>query len=475
MRRMGFGRSVITRTTPVAVGVTFALLTLCVSGAAGAAPVTATSTAYANSWAYGAVRSVTYAGTNASGIPYQATALVGFTVVLNETLGPGSVIQVEVSRTMGATLSVLYCFPSCRNPEVTGSVSYHAVERIESFANFTTNASVTEGSASVAAIGLLNSTASLNGSLHLTTQYTDLGVVERDRVLDINVTGSDAIDFATPLGLFPTNLTPGLAWSSTANFSAIGQSAWTLFLARTGVGSVHLSGSGTVPTSGDVTVLGSYAPDSNITLGGAAFAAINLTVEGPFAVREGFILVPVGSDLFGGTAQPFSGNETGATTAVLSHLDVRPSLKNHLGIGASEWIWGAASTNPATGLAAPSGIAPAATGSDESPEIAVQGEPESTPGASQVQNCLQTGVGCPASAGSPTHPWLALILGAGVVVVVVAGTLILVAERRRMPPPRFPNATLYPPGATGARGASPDGTSPPASPPAEDDPLSHLW
>ncbi len=474
MLRSGLHRSHISRGATAAVGVTFALLTLCVAGTGAAAPLAPAAASYSNTWSYGAIKTVSYDGLNASNIPYQATGTVGFSVVLSEATGPNSVVALHVTRIMGAAINVEYCYPSCRSPTAIGSVTYRAWEASEAFANFTTNGSVLEGTSTVPAVALLNSSASLVGELRLSTEYTDAGVVVRSRSLSVNVSGSDQISFLTPLGIFPTNLSAGTSWSSTAAFAAVGSSAWSLYYVRSGVASVSLTGSALVPTTGTVSVFGGYGIGSNISLGGESFAAINLTVVGPFAVREGFILVPDGSDLFGSSAQPFSGNETGATTALLSHLDVRPSLRTHLGIGGSDWVWAAASTDPASSLEQSQGIAPASSGADESPAIQVQGEPESSSAYGTTQSCLENGVSCPVGAGT-SHPFVAALLGIGVVVVVIVVALVLVTERRRMPAPRYPNATLYPPGASGGRLAGPDGTTPPPNPPAEDDPLSHLW
>ncbi len=478
MLRSGLHRSTIARRATATVGVTFALLTLCVAGTTAGAPASPAGAQYATTWSYGAIKAVSYHGVNASGVPYQASGTVGFAVVLSESSGVGPVVSIEVTRFMGSSLSVLYCYPTCHAPTVTGSVTYRAWETTSAFANFTTNGTVQEGTPSVPAFALVNSSAQITGDLRLSTQFVESGVVERSRTLDVNVSGSDQVQFLTPLGLFPTDLIAGTTWSSTAAFAGEGSSAWSLFYERSGLSSVSLSGSLAVPATGTVSVFGGYTPGSNVTLGGTSFAAINLTVVGPFAVREGFLLVPEGSDLFATTAQPYSGNETGATTAVLSHLDVRPSMRTHLGIGGSEWVFNAASTNPATALASSSSggsLAPAATGSDESPAIQLQGEPEPTSSYGTTQNCLENGLGCPSTGGPLGHPLLALLIGAGAVAAVIAFALVLVAERRRMPAPRYPNASLYPPGGAPGRSAGPDGTSPPATPPADDDPLSHLW
>ncbi len=438
-------------------------------------------------WAYGAVKTVDVSGT--AGIwQYQGSATFGYSVILDQQNTSGSTFELSLNRTMGVLFNLAYCSPSCAHPVYTANQSYHSWESSDAWANFTTLGSVNEVGGTVPAIALLNTSSSLVGHL-LVSGASSLPAANRSRSLSVNVAGGAHVAFATPLGLIPLDLTPktSASWSSSSNFTASGGASWNFVYAAAGPrGTVTLAhnGSGNVSRTGTVVAQGSYTVGNSVTFGGITYPAIQLTIVGPFSVREGFILAPEGADLFGSTAQPWSSNQSGTATASMSALDALPSADGHFGVAASLWLYNAEGTVETSSIGAlpgSSGLVPATSSNPApAPPTSVQGSPMSPDDAVSDQGCLIAGSGCPAAGGgSSASPLPREIFEGGVLVAVIAviAGLVLVAERRRLPPPAYPNANLYPPGATTAGGRPPSGRPTPAEPPppAEEDPLGHLW
>jgi hypothetical protein len=456
------------------------------AGVAGAVPVSAVS-APQTVWAYGAVHSENFQGTSQTGWEYAGNATYGFSVILNQTNTSATTFELTVNRTMGALLQVHYCYPNCQSPRYFGNVSDHIYETIVASANLTSAGTVYENGAPVPAIALNNSQSHLRANVtESSNSYRPLvlGVglpVARSHYLGANLVASSSTEFSTGLGLLPLGLTVAQTWNSSAQFNAEAAANYAYYDSLTGplgtIGGTH-QGNFTLPTSGNVSVFGNFSPANTINLGGVTYPEVSLKVVGPFAMREGFILLPERADLFGGGAFPWAAQQNGTATATMSYLDVRASQGGHLGIGASAWAYDSSTLGPASTMPGLSGVSELSSSSaaapDPAPPTTVQGAPESVQSAAAQQNCLLTGSGCPAGTpvGAPGLHGLVGLLAVGVVVVVVLAAVILVAERRRMPPPAYPNAALYPPG-TSRPGARPP---PPAAPaPAEDDPLRNLW
>jgi hypothetical protein len=481
----------VTRASTVAAVLVVPLMVFVVpAGFAGASPAVAAS-GPSNSWAYGAVKNVSFSGTTGTGWEWSLSGTYGYTVVLNEPNPTANPFEVTVNRTMGVSFSYVACRPSCSDPSIgKGTVSYHAFESSATFANFTSTGSVFEGSTAVPALALLNSSSISSSNLSTSAAlYAARGLVNWSAYFAVATHSGASVSFSTPLGLIPLNLSAPQSWNDTAGFSAIGATTYSFYAEYakpTANGSVGpISGALTLAGSGNVTVLGNFGGRS-ISFNGVSYPILSLQVMGPFSVREGFILLPSAGDLFasaGGTA-PWTADQTSLATAGTSTVDARPFSNGHLGIGASSWVYQSISMNPGDSVNPPEPSpavvdSPMAAAATEAPAVTVQGAPLDSNSVAPINGCLESGVGCPSAAGgSPARPFLAL-LGLGVVAVAVVAVIgtVLVVERRRPPAPVYPNANLYPPGAAGGpmggRPARAPG-SPPA-PPSEDDPLNHLW
>jgi hypothetical protein len=433
-------------------------------------------------WAYGGVRTVDFQGVGHSGWAYTGSATYGYSVILQQTNLSTTTFELSANRTMGASLSIGYCPVTCKKTTPTVTLSYHEWEATDDWANFTTQGTVYEQGTPVTAIALLNSHTAVAGSLFDTAKWP-----ARHAVLAINVSSSATVDFTTPLGLIPDNLTGGASWNDTSAYVASGGFQLSYFYNYTGPFGGHATiGPANVPgvvnTSGTVSVLGSTAPTS-ASLGGGSYENVSLSVLGPFAVREGFILVPAQIDLFGGSSNVPATNSTGGSNAEMTSIYAKPLVGGHLGIVGSQWTFLSTASNPsvadlvpgASGTSELASVSQVDAGSDQLGSTSVEGVPMNVQHAQTDQGCLIAGDNCPA--GSTPRSLAGLVVVLVVAIVVVVAILAVVSSRRRIPPPANPNAGLYPPIVRFANGSAPAtaGGNPPPPPPAEEDPLAHLW
>lgn len=469
-----------TSTVIVAMAAAFLMVFVVPAGLAVAGSADLTPGPSYTLWAYGAVRVVDFFGNSFDSYTYQGSATYGYSVILNQTNLTTQTFELAVNRTMGVSLSVEYCAPNCRHPGATATVSHDAWESVDDWANFTTNGTVTENGQTVSAIALLNTHSTLTGSL-VDSANSPL----RTSYLSANVSASAAVNFTTPLGLLPDDLTAASSWNSSSAFTASGAYGVNYhyhFVGPHGTITVGPDAAmGAVARSGTVSVSGNVntAPGAGVDFGGVPYQNISISVQGPFDAREGFILVPASVDLFGTSAStPWSSNETGGASAQLTSLYVHPGAGTRLGIGGSEWLYSSSALNPSTTALVPSGldVPEIASGADNVGSTPVQGVPIPVDQAQTYDGCLVSDTSCPSAAAGKTLVPLLSAAVIAVVVLVVAST-VLIAERRRMPPPSYPNANLYPPGATAP--AKPLDTARSSAtrrpPPEEDDPLSNLW
>jgi hypothetical protein len=465
--------------TALVMGGALTFLTVCVVGGAvaqplvGPAPAIATTGSSPTPWAWGAVRVLGVSGT-AGVFPYHGTLMFGSSVIVHQTNLSATSYSLTVTRTSGVFLNVTYCFPNCRSPTVTGTLQHHAWEVASVTANVSTAGTVTVGATSVPAVALLSSNGSVSAHVRESGTYVLRGTLQLERNLSVDVNGAWGLGLTPALGLVPLNLSSGESWSSSSTFALTGTLSWlygTLAAGPLATAADNTSGHGSLSLSkgGTVSLTGTDA-GATVRFGHAVYAAINVTIAGPFSLREGFVLIPVAADLFGSSGEQWNTTETANASATETTVEVSSPLVGsaHLGFFASGLVWSTAGKNPASG----GGLLPAVAPEAGSNATFVQASPESVAQATSQGNCLSSGLGCPAL-GGPASSLVEEI----VVVSVSAGTAVilfaLVAERRRLPPPPYPNAELYPPGTSMAPNA-PAPPNPPA-PPSDDDPLSHLW
>ena len=456
------------------------------SASAEAAPLSGSASS-SGTWSYGIVKTITVPLQHAGGgWMYTGNATFGYTVTIYENATSSTTFELTVYRTMGFAYDVRFCYLSCGSPPQWANQSFRIYEATATFANFTTAGSVLEnGTSEVPALALENTTSFLHANV---TESTDAFLPAAGQMgphlgyLSADLTANAAVNFTPALGLIPVDLSSGSTWDSSSDFTALGAAAWSYYYAmHRPVGPFTLgpvSGHESLSANGSVDVEGSYATDSTFQYGGSTYPAIVLTISGPFDVREGVIFVPTSVDVFGSSSQPWGGNATGAASATMATLDLKPGGGDRLQPVASSWRYATGAANAAN----PSMVTPVSTGlsaaaattSNPVSSGTVQGLPETADQAHGAEQCLTTGGSCPGGpAGMNLRGLIGLIVLSGVVVTAaVLVTVAVVSRRRRAPPPVYPNAVLYPPGA--AYPSAPAG-APSAPPPAEDDPLDHLW
>ncbi len=470
-----------TGTVVTAVSVAVSFLTVCVPVAGSASAATSDAAASTASWAYGAIHSGSGSGLGGT-YTYTYSATVGYALVLNETEPSPGNYTLTADRTMGVLLSVEFCRPSCAHPVVTASVGYHVWESIHATLNLTSWGNVTVNGTPTRALALRSTAVTVTTGLVEGVKVVDNGSVLRAHNLTVALNASSQTSFTPALGLVPVQITGPMAWTSTSAFASTGTVSWSVVYASTLGGGFSRNGTLTVTPTGAVTLNGSYG-GATIHLGGSVYDKLGLGVSGPFALREGFLLIPDNAGLLGVSAPSWLTDlveVSGSANYSQESVDVAssPTVGTHLGFGGSYVLWTSASANPAVGAAAPardSGLAAAAAvpAASTSNATYVQGEPQTVGQAEGYQRCLSTGVGCPP--GSSPRGLLGILVAVGVVAVAAVLAAAVVVERRRLPPPNYPNASLYPPGSPSGAPASALRPRTPPTAPAEDDPLGNLW
>ncbi len=470
------------RTTPVLVVTVAALMVFVLFPLAGSASATPGIVASgANAWAYGGVKLLNI-NTPTSNGSASGSAYYGQATVLSQNAGPNGNFSVQAQHTTGAGVDINYCSPSCSSPTYYEIVwNYRVWENVTDFANFTNDATVSTPGGSTAALGLLDSHSLVVANL---TEY--LGVELHGlratssyaRTLSIELAGTASVAFpaSNPLGLVPSDVGSVASWTSTAPYSA----AWswsasyynhTLGAGSTPVNQTTFSGNGTVP-NGTVNLSG-VNEGTAITLGGKSLLVLAISISGaPFDLRDGFILLPASTDLFGTARHAWTPSQSGTTTTQLANVDYATTSSGHVGILATRQVY--SSSPSATGASGIGAIVDAQPpGVPMLQQVGVQGQPESVNQAAQNEQCLAVG-SCSAPSG-PASP-LREIFGVLAVTILVAIVIAVVVQRRRqLPSPVYPNAQLYPIGAPlTAIPAEPRRPADPEKEP-EPDPLGNLW
>lgn len=449
----------------------FILPALPVGGTAGAS---APDGAPLVQWAYGANRTFEQSATMGNGT-FTVTASFGYHVLFNQTSTSATTYSVGVRRIAGETFYASFCAPSCGAPRVSSNLSVRAWEVDQVFANFSSDGQVTVNGSAVPALALDNTTATMQSNVTETLAVREQGpsgLRAAHAQLDIGAATVDHTLLSPALGLLPDSPSPGENWSSQSLATSTG--AWSVFYLFTNSSLLGVSGRQSGHPSGSLSAssrLGLTGRDLGpvVLSGGVSSQAIALALNGSYHVREGFILIPGESDLFGVSHGPWELLEAGQQTAATATLDYGGGSA-HIGLLASS-----TSVAGATTSADPtSQVTPFATG-DVGTAGVIQAEPEPYAQGAHDSQCLLEG--CPGGPGSPVggnlrgdYLWILAVGGAGV--LLIAG---VAAQRRRgipeAPRPssgRYPAATL----PSSSPNPPPRPRDPAGSPP---DPLGHLW
>jgi hypothetical protein len=457
------------------------------TGVLAAGPTTPSSASPAvtsnQTWAYGGSEWTNVSGStnalNGSGT-YSIHAFFGVQVVLRQTNTSSTTFELTANRTMLGAVYASYCRPNCAAPSATGNLTFRAWEVSLASANFTTAGQVIGPRGAVPALAISNSSTVSTAQMTQSASIRILGPFASHAAtwnLSVQSAARAKIAFSPSLGLVPDNLSATPNWSAKSTFAGSGSWSWSFSSSRMPfsgppVTASH-SGNGSVAGTGNVTLLG--ADGGTVLLrGGISTAAVRLAVLGPFAVREGFILVPTGADLFEGSGD-WQSVSVGGAIAGTDAVDFAPGVGAHPILEASSTRYAASSTSTANQLSPTSGLTPMVSPSEGTGNATVQAQPETAAQANQAAGCLLSGT-C-ASPGSRSPSGFAaggiIVLTVAVVGLTVAVVGLVVARQPPRKEPPTPYASLYPPGTTAS--APPARGRPPAPPPPADDPLGHLW
>ncbi len=374
------------------------------------------------SWSYGGQSFVNFSFSfDHTTITYNSS--FGWTVVFTVTqTSPGN-WSLEEQRMVGVTI-----LKNVTNPKATILYCYHAQENDAAFANITNDSTVYVKDEPVRALGIVNASAAVNGSVDQTLSITNTSGTEHAS-LSVMANATASVTFSPSLGLIPLDLTGVYAWnsSSTASYT----SGWGFAYAFT-----ELNG-----TSGSHTKMGSASGTATVNVTGHQFApchpfsdrksriGVVLFIQGPFNSYDGFILVPRSFDLFGGVAHPYASWGFGSAGISSEVLYVSPG-PGSLAITAADQRFGSADyVGFGPGPTAPGPVSDAMS----TPSTTVYGQPMSVAEAHSIDQGLTTGGfgggsagSARASAGAMTSGMLiaSVAVGAGIVVggvVVVLG------------------------------------------------------
>jgi hypothetical protein len=390
-------------------------------------------------------------------IHYSITSQVTATNTSNTTT------QLQGWEWVNRTLSSSSCSPNCTTPMFTYDWSYVSSELLVQFLNLTTNATVYSNGTATSALGVTNASARTNQSLTETESASSAwGNYSTNATSD--QVAFYQLNFVTPLGLIPWNLTANSSWQDHANYTA--QGGWNdSYTASSQWGnmtrSYNRSFGYTVNRTGTESA-GGRDFGSHVGAGNKTVVRIGLRFRGPYNFDNDLFMTAIGSDLFQGatanwTTQSRDGwnsggwgyDEDGYQTA---GQDVASVYAAHVDAGT---VGGTSSTGSGTtggtgtsaGSGGTSGTAPGGSttgsvggGTSTAPGsgITVPTPGQTTPKSGGTTPGTPSGASAPTpSAPRATHPamawpaWLTYAVLGGAVAVI--GILVAAGISRRRP------------------------------------------
>jgi hypothetical protein len=401
-------------------GVTLLMAALAVpafAGAASASPVLSaavTAPSSTQQWAYGG-QGWSNGTWTVGNLTETWNASFGWAVIFTATAdnATGSVL-LEEQRTVGVDALVTFSAPH-------QSLQYtlHAMEADTAFANLTTGAVVYVNGSAVPALGIDNASTAISASVDQSVVRT-LGPLSASAYLNVTGNAHGSVQFAPALGLIPLNLTGVDQWNSSA--IATPAASWAIGYAWSDHGLNGTSGSGSGSHSGNWTASGpvfltGFKADLHAPVvfrDHQPRTAIVLIVQGGADLYDGFILVPHGFDMFGGSG-PSAVPVTYGSASIASGevLFLTPGRVGASSLTAAQSTFGA-SPGAATLGQPVAGLSPSAA---PAPGNSVTAQPMTVPAAQAESSCLANGCASASSHG-PAGMLLVLLVAAAVVVIV---------------------------------------------------------
>ena len=405
------------------------------------------------SWAYLENASGSVTADRAGGTVSVTYSILGAVIVNQTNLSDGG-YQITFHRGIQVQFQSNYCSPDCTTALSYANLSLSLREALNVVENFTPAASMSAQNASVEAMSLTsgygttlyNMTLASQRSVSLSTPGRG-GVHFQDSsaYVSLNLAGNFSFTLGSPLGVFPSNLSPGEQVSSSTTFNLQGSASgsYHYYFAPGFNGSAGASQTGVLPTtllpqtSGTLTVLAEEGASTPVF--GQTMASLDLSVHGgPFLFVDGalvpYFLEPLGPgmpyffhppDLFGSAVfatQALYLSGPGSSGKFLS---------SNSGFSADMQIPG-------------NSAGPVSPTSTNVAQANVTGQPTSVDNAWQVyQTVAPTGQTVVSTGTSLSNVWILLaVAGAAFVVAgaVVAGTQ---GKPRGPKPPTPPGPSLF--------------------------------
>jgi hypothetical protein len=400
------------------------------------------------SWAYGASREVNFTGTavgpdggtwDVSGMAY-----FGWAVIHQQFNTSSTTFEIFSQRAMAAHYYILYCRPNCATPTVTVNSTVFAWEQNNVWTNFTRDGSVyVSGSATPAvAIDNLSAISQSNVTVVHTASNSRLANYLQLAYGSAATYAQASLTFDPALGLFPTASVLNESWNATSDFTGSGSWSGSYHLYGPALGLRANSIQGTLQKTGNVTLTGQDV-GSIVLTNGKVGRVIEIQLNGPFRLVDGWFPVLSGADLFSSALQPWMTMGHMGLAENTGAIDVS-SDSGGASVVAATNVYTPNTDTPSTGTAIDGAMDLVPSDSGVS-QATIQAQPMSVSNAQSMMSSLLTPfVGPTSPSTTPVRGAIVLIVVAVVVVAVVAAFSV---TRKRAPPtrsrPAEPNAAYH--------------------------------
>ncbi len=407
-----------------------------------AAGAPSTAVVPADSWAYGTQRWFNLSVTTPNGVHVIQAEMSWYTIFTRTNIS-ASVTQLSVDRTVASTFTSSYCSPNCTAPSVEVLLSHSTYEHAVGFLNLTRDATVYEDGTAVAAIGILDTSASASGRVTSSANITvDTPQGIRHVTEAYNATGQAAahLAFDPALGLLPTSLNVGDSWNSSSTYTGGGTWSVAWSYTKTDASGTTTSDagspSGSLNVTGTVTVEGAVVGSMTLP-SGTVLPAVTLEFSSSLDVLDGVIFLPHGGGFLDLAGAPWGSDAFGVAHMETHRLAVQFSGDfTSFQLRAASSYYGTDDSapemgdqmqgNPHTMVAEPSAT------STGVPTTEVTAAPMAVTDARTASDCLAAGTcttnGTPS--GGSEFPWLYVGIGLVVVAAVAIGVSYVLVTRR---------------------------------------------
>ncbi len=243
-------------------------------------------------------------------LTYNVTSFYGASDVITATNTSNTTTQMQGLLTVNESLVAMWCVPNCTAPlyQEKFTVLGHSSE--SQFLNLTTGATAYENGTGAPALGVTNASSARTENV-TEVSNTTYGNRTASWMYNESEAAFYTVQFQSPLGLVPWNLSTNLTWNDSANYTAMG--GWN---ASCGYG-ISYNGSTygrsasynwSLNRSGRESIRGIDFGNAT-TKSNRSVISIGLRYRGPLGFDSDLFLTAIGSDLFQGATSNWSVND----------------------------------------------------------------------------------------------------------------------------------------------------------------------